>query len=68
MLLQLEVVNCTLWEFPALLDRADNRIRVLSSPSGLCKLLPEKPAASEGGLLGLQSLSEVLLALPGRIS
>lgn len=68
MLLQLEGVNRTLQELPAIPDRADTRIRFLSSPSGLWELLPEKPVASEGRLLGLQSLFEVLLVLPRRIS
>lgn len=56
-------------EFPVVPDRADNRIRFLSSPSSMWKLLPEKPVASEGRWLGLQSLFEVqVLVLPRRIS
>lgn len=66
--MQLEGVNCTLQKLPAAPDRADNRVRLLSSPSGLWKLLPDKPVASEGRSLALQSLFEVLLALPRRIS
>lgn len=66
--MQLERVNCTVQEFPAAPDRADSRMRRLSSPSGLWKLLPEKPVPSEGRLLALQSLLEALPVLPRRIS